>query len=99
MVLDLFQRIFNKGYEPSTEGYELRPIVVSAEYRGRDVAPLLLKVLMRDARERGFSTIHLYTEENNIPALRFYQKSGFQTIGKTDQLSNNLIILRIDIRE
>ena len=71
--------------------YELRPIVVSASYRGRGVAPALLSMLKQDARQRGYPQIYLLTEIDNLRAIRFYEKNGFTAIGQLAQENQTYI--------
>lgn len=59
------------------EGYELRPIVVLPPFRGHGVADRLVQRLIQDAGERGFNQIFLFTEADNLPAIRFYTRFGF----------------------
>ncbi len=62
---------------PYPEGYELRPIVVLPQFRGQGVADRLVERLIQDAGERGYDQIFLYTEADNLPAIRFYTRFGF----------------------
>lgn len=62
-------------------GYELRPIVVDPAARGSGVARLLVRQLLEDAADRGFQTVHLYTESDNERAIAFYHKMGFRLVG------------------
>ncbi len=66
-------------------GYELRPIVVSPEFRGSGLAAELTNRLLQDAAQRGFSKIYLFTEQNNQPANRFYQRFGFRQVGEINR--------------
>ncbi len=80
IVLGLISRLFDAdkidaGIIP--EGYELRPIVVDPAFRGSDAAPALVTALGEDARDRGFGSIFLITELDNIAANKFYMKQGF----------------------
>lgn len=65
----------------STYGYELRPIAVWPEYRGKGVANLLMNTLLADARRRGFQSVYLFCEISNPRASSFYVKCGFQANG------------------
>ena len=65
------------GAIPYPEGYELRPIVVLPQFRGQGVADRLVERLIQDAGERGYDQIFLYTEADNLPAIRFYTRFGF----------------------
>ncbi|GAB4491598.1 MAG: hypothetical protein Fur0016_23400 [Anaerolineales bacterium] len=59
------------------QGYELRPIVVLPQFRGQGVADRLVQQLIQDAEERGFDQIFLFTEADNLSAIRFYTRFGF----------------------
>lgn len=65
----------------TTEGYELRPIVVDPRARGTGLAVHLVDQLMHDARSRGFNRMHLFTEIDNQRAQAFYEKMGFASTG------------------
>lgn len=60
--------------------YELRPIVILPQERGSGLAEDLVNVLLRDASDRGFERIHLYAEESNRAAVKFYQNYGFRLV-------------------
>lgn len=82
--VDLLSRlpvIRKTNNRPPIEGYELRPIVVDEGFRGTGVAPSLISKLTSDARNRGYTFIFLATERDNIPANKFYQKQGFESMG------------------
>lgn len=59
------------------EGYELRPIVVLPQFRGQSVADALVERLIEDARQRGYEQMFLFTEADNLAAIRFYTRFGF----------------------
>jgi ribosomal protein S18 acetylase RimI-like enzyme len=63
-------------------GYELRPMVVAPAERGNGLAAQLLKMLLVDAARRGYTFIHLVTEEDNGPANAFYRKNGFEFVSQ-----------------
>ena len=77
--VDLIKRLFTKKTQSSLSepGYELRPIVVSPLVRGKGVADGLVNALIADARSRKVDAIHLFTEESNLTARRFYKKQKF----------------------
>lgn len=77
----LVQRLSGGADRHTTNGYELRPIVVAPEVRGTGVAARLVEALLADAGRRGFESIHLLTELDNTIAHRFYLKSGFVRAG------------------
>jgi GNAT superfamily N-acetyltransferase len=57
--------------------FELRPIVVSEEYRGSGLAIDLIDTLKSYAKTNNFTVIDLITEIDNMRAERFYEKIGF----------------------
>lgn len=59
------------------EGYELRPIAVLPQFRGQGIADRLVEQLIQDAAGRGYDQIFLFTEFDNLPAIRFYTRFGF----------------------
>ncbi len=68
-------------------------IGVSPEHRGRGVGSALLATLIDLAREEGFDALSLSVEEDN-PALRLYERSGFRRVSR----SGNAWTLRADLR-
>lgn len=93
-ILQTFlSRMIHKN-KPDTRvrnGYELRPIVIAPDFRGTGAGGLLLKELVNDARKRGFSIIHLFTEPGNLQARNFYEKTGFSP-NQTDNISERELI-------
>lgn len=65
----------------SRGGYELRPVVVDSGYRGSSAARQLVLRLIRDAAEREFDRLFLFTENDNDVANAFYRKLGFKQVG------------------
>jgi len=64
----------------------LRKMFVAAPYRGAalGVSGLLLRTLLRFAREHGIERIFLGTTDKFLAAHRFYEKNGFSEIRKSD---------------
>jgi ribosomal protein S18 acetylase RimI-like enzyme len=54
-------------------------MVTAPDARGRGVATLLVRDLLRWARERGASHAFLQVNDDNAPALAVYRKFGFTT--------------------
>lgn len=84
LISDLWRRLvrFSKNAELNGSGYELRPIVIAPAARGSGIAIELIQALLRDAAQRGFTTVHLYAEQDNEPAIRLYRKAGFCLAGE-----------------
>jgi ribosomal protein S18 acetylase RimI-like enzyme len=78
------------------EGYELRPIVVLPQFRGQGVADQLVRRLIQDAGERGYDQVFLFTEADNLPAIRFYTRFGFAPSETPDESAR---LFRYFIRE
>ncbi len=61
--------------------YELRPLVVAADMRGRGIATSLVRRLLEDATQRRAARVHLYVDSGNKAAQAFYKASGFSEAG------------------
>ncbi|HRY10607.1 MAG: GNAT family N-acetyltransferase [Actinobacteria bacterium] len=61
---------------------ELRRIYVDADRHSSGVAADLMRTSLDFAAQRGHDWIWLGTNEANDRAIRFYQKYGFQIVGK-----------------
>lgn len=81
MFRQFWKQLRGHGRFPE-EGYELRPIAVDRGARKAGVGKMLLEAILLDARQRGFTQIYLFTEEDNEEANEFYQHTGFQLMGK-----------------
>jgi ribosomal-protein-alanine N-acetyltransferase len=61
--------------------WELENIVVSSAERRKGIGRRLLRALMDAASQSASESIFLEVRESNLPARRFYQKTGFQQAG------------------
>jgi ribosomal protein S18 acetylase RimI-like enzyme len=59
---------------------ELLALYVIPEQRGSGLAERLLDAGARWAQERGYERIQLYVTATNLPARRFYARSGFHPV-------------------
>lgn len=91
----IYSIIFEK--EKKIKSYELRPIVVSPDCRGKGVAVALVDVLKEDAAKRGFKNIYLYVELENIRAKKFYEKIGFRQKDRIKKMGVLYYIYILDI--
>jgi GNAT superfamily N-acetyltransferase len=57
-------------------------IFVVADRWGEGIGAQLLEHVMADARDRGFSRIHLWTHENNERAHQLYEHRGYARTGR-----------------
>ncbi len=76
----------------------LRKMFVAAAYRGSaGVAGRLLETALAWCRSRGVQEIVLGTTSRFLAAHRFYEKHGFQQIGR-DELPSTFPIMSVDTR-
>jgi ribosomal-protein-alanine N-acetyltransferase len=64
---------------------EILSIAVDAAYRGRGLSRNLLLIHLGHLAGRGIRTIFLEVEENNAPARRLYERTGFGVVGRREQ--------------
>lgn len=77
----------------------LYSLVVHPQHQGRGIARALLESLDRAAAARGCNRLSLEVRADNAPALRLYQKAGFQLIRQiTDYYEDHASALRLEKR-
>ncbi len=59
------------------DGGECEIVTIDSLVEGRGVGSALLEAVAEAARRAGCRRVWLVTTNDNLPALRFYQKSGF----------------------
>ena len=64
---------------------EILSIAVDADYRGRGLSHNLLLTHLGHLAGRGIRTIFLEVEENNAPARRLYERTGFAIVGRRER--------------
>lgn len=67
----------------SAEEGQVRVLFVLEEARGKNVGSLLIKALMKEAKEIGYRSLSLSTTNNQIEARELYKKIGFSCMTKT----------------
>lgn len=74
----------------SFKGFEKKSVICSIatdkNFRGKGFAERLLKESIEEMKLNGISSILLYVNINNQPAIRLYEKIGFQKISKVDNI-------------
>lgn len=60
---------------------ELLNIAVLEEYRRHGTAVLLYEQIEKEFSDNGVRTVYLEVREKNTPAIKFYQKNGFEQNG------------------
>ena len=56
-------------------------LVVDTEFRGKGVGSALMTRAIEWAKEQGFPGVTLETQDNNVPACKFYERCGFVLAG------------------
>jgi [ribosomal protein S18]-alanine N-acetyltransferase len=64
---------------------EILSIAIDPGYRGRGLSRALLLTHLGHLVARGVRTIFLEVEENNQPARRLYERSGFTAVGRRER--------------
>lgn len=71
-------------HETSAPALELRRLYLSSRAHGRGIADELMKWALREAARRGAHELLLSVYVDNHRARRFYERYGFETVGKFD---------------
>lgn len=70
----------------SIKGFERKSVICSIatdrDFRGKGFAERLLKASIEEMKLNGISSVTLYVNLNNQPAIRLYEKIGFREIKK-----------------
>ena len=64
---------------------EILSVAIDRAWRGRGLSRRLLQVHLGHLAGHGIRVVFLEVEENNLPAVKLYQRSGFQTVGRREQ--------------
>ena len=68
-----FQFVLDEGYVGN--------LAVRPECRRRGIGEALTCAMADKAREKGLSFLTLEVRESNLPAIRLYEKCGYETVG------------------
>ena len=66
----------------TTDEMYISKIAVTPQWRGLGAASRLIEKSLAEALKRHISKVCLEVRPSNVPAVRFYLKSGFQIVGK-----------------
>jgi len=74
----------------SLKGFEKQSVISSIatdrNFRGRGFAEKLLKSSIEEMKVNGISSIILYANINNLPAIQLYEKIGFRVIKQVENI-------------
>lgn len=62
------------------EGY-INNVVIDSEYRGKGLSYILMEALLNHGRERGITDYTLEVRVSNTPAVKLYERLGFESAG------------------
>ena len=71
-------------FEPRAPAIELRQFYLLAPWQGRGVADALMAWVLEAAAARGAGEIYLSVFVENPRARRFYERHGFEAVGRYD---------------
>jgi len=64
--------------------YELAKMSVDPQWRGKGVSKLLIEVCLRKAKELGAAKVELFSNHQLEPALKLYERYGFDYVEVKD---------------
>lgn len=71
--------------------FYIENILISESLRGRDIGKQLIKKANREARDLHCRIVELETQNTNYPAIKFYQRAGFNLTGINTKLYDNSV--------
>lgn len=69
------------GAETVLDECNIGNIVTAVNHRGKGYATEVLTILLNNLKNRGIAKVFLEVENDNIPAISLYEKSGFTRYG------------------
>ncbi|MBQ8387348.1 MAG: GNAT family N-acetyltransferase [Clostridia bacterium] len=70
---------------------EIARIAIAPEYQGRGYARLMVGLLLDELRAQGARSVHLLAAPENPPAVRTYEKLGFDRVGECHRYGHGYI--------
>lgn len=78
------------GFIPVLDEADISNIVVNKNFRNQKIGSQLLEELLKLAASMNIKTINLEVRKSNIPAIRLYEKYGFQVCGTRKNYYDNV---------
>ncbi len=72
---------------------EIARIAVSPDYRGRGLAGVMVTEIEKILKKNGYRAIHISAAAVNKPALRTYEKLGFEIMGKEHMYGHDYYLI------
>lgn len=78
---------------------EISNIAVDEAHRRNGVASRLFCAFIRQLKEENVKTVFLLVRDGNVPAIKLYEKHGFEVVGKRPRYykGGDALIMRLDI--
>jgi ribosomal protein S18 acetylase RimI-like enzyme len=79
------------GFRPGDRGAdaELISLWVIPDCRGHNIGPELVRAVLAWAESHGASTVGLWVNAANRPAISLYERAGFRRTGEVDKLPSD----------
>ena len=77
------------GIIPVLDEADISNIVVNKKYRNQKIGSLILEALLNMAVSLNIKNINLEVRQSNIPAIKLYEKFGFEVCGIRKNYYNN----------
>lgn len=72
-------------------GAVISRLVVADNFENCGIAKIMITSMMDKLRRMGFKSCRYLVAENNIPAIRSYQRLDFNKVGETDLFGNHFL--------
>ncbi len=72
---------------------EIARVVVAKPYQNKGYAAYMMNEILEALGEDVYFAVHISVAEQNIPALKVYQKCGFSIVGEVDQYGNHYVLM------
>ena len=86
------------GFIPVLDEADISNIVVRKDFRGKKIGSLLLERLIDLANSMNLKVLNLEVRESNVPAIKLYEKFGFEVCGIRKKYYDNVenaVLMRI----
>lgn len=70
------------GFWDIIDDAQIMNVAVDTEYRGKGYGNLLIEEFIREAKDRNLDTMSLEVRVSNEPAIKLYEKYGFEIQGR-----------------
>ncbi len=72
---------------------EIARVVVAKPYQNKGYAAYMMQEILESLKEDIYFAVHISVAEQNLPALKSYQKFGFSIVGEVDRYGGHYFLL------